>query len=85
MAVMACWSPFSEIWPRAFNAAHLTFQFSPSNHKSLNHKGMGNACDGNPIASQSLSVQAAHKLKKSVADLCLHISVDGVDADVKFG
>ena len=46
---------------------------------------MGNACDGNPIASQSLSVQAAHKLKKSVADLCLHISVDGVDADVKFG
>ena len=46
---------------------------------------MGNACDGKPIASQSLSVQAAHKLKKSVADLCLHISVDGVDADVKFG
>ena len=38
-----------------------------------------------PHCQSVLSVQAAHKLKKSVADLCLHISVDGVDADVKFG
>ena len=31
------------------------------------------------IASQSLSVQAAHDLLKRVANLCLHIDVDGVD------
>ena len=33
------------------------------------------------IASQSLSVQAAHDLLKRVANLCLHIDVDGVDAN----
>ena len=33
------------------------------------------------IASQSLSPTSAYNLMKSVADLCLHINVDGVDAD----
>ena len=33
------------------------------------------------IASQSPSAQAAHDLLKRVANLCLHIHVDGVDAD----
>ena len=32
-------------------------------------------------ASQSLSPTSAYNLMKSVADLCLHINVDGVDAD----
>ena len=32
-------------------------------------------------ASQSLSPTSAYNLMKSVAGLCLHIKVDGVDAD----